>query len=418
MSLQKTAERRLLSRARVLSFVVVALLIVTAGIYSLYAIEGIGLTQVVFTNDVTGYNTSLNTTNPNGSVTTSTTHVGPSNNSTTPIGSLPIGTYFAFLKWSVLIDLALVWFLVIFTLFSILRPSNLRDPTKLLDVFYANLLFGVVFWPIAALGAYFGTMAPAVMLAVGFLPAIVLTRFLARFVEEGIGSILLFAIIIACMALVMIMNVILWAAFLGGLGLLLVVLLQFVPILIFLLMAFLDRAEPIRSRPLVGELLLWGGVGVVLSAAVGIAFMGSFSGAAFDILTITSLFTGSTVLLAPQMTPWTFIHGIASSSFAIFVAEVVPLIFGLTGILTAVMSIPPLLAVRDFLMVRNGTSMADECKRCKRAYIVMKSRNNGYCERCRVQPQVLRAVRGASAIPSSPLSSPPMAPPPPPAPGS
>lgn len=400
--LQRHAEAALLRRAKTLSFVIIALLVVTAIGYTVYAATGIGESQSVFTKVQNGYNTTVTTTNANGTTTTSSQTLRPANNTTSPVGSLPIAPYFGFLKWSLLVDLAIVWFLVVFTIFSVLRPSNLRDPSKLLDIFYLNLLFGVVFWPLAALGSYFGTWAPAVMLPLGMIPAVVLTVFVARFIEEGTGGTLVFLIVLFSMGAVMALNAILWGAVLTGGNLALVIVLQFLPAVLYFGWAWFDKVEPIKNRPIVAELLMWGGIGVILSAAVGVGVTQSFGSATFDVLTVSSLFTGSTDLVAPQIAPWTFINGVSSTPFGVFVASYLPIIFGLTGLATAVMSIPPLLAVGDFLTIRSGSSVADQCRRCNKPFIAVRSQATGYCQRCRVRPEVIRKLRqGSSPAPAA-----------------
>ncbi|MDE1837675.1 MAG: hypothetical protein KGJ23_13820 [Euryarchaeota archaeon] len=396
-----------------LSFLVIILLLVTCVGYTVYVAEGLSGSQVVFSYVVKGYNTTLNTTEPNGSISTSTQHVGPSGNGTSPVGPVSLPPYSAFVQGSSIADLMFVWGVLAFSAMSILKPANRRDPSKLPDILYLNLLFGVVFWPLAALGAWLGTAAPSVMLLLGLLPAIVITMFIARFVEEGSGGPIFLILVLAAMGAVMGLNGVLWSAVLSGPALIGVVAVEVLLPVVYLFMAAMDKAEPIRSRPLVAELLLWGGIGIILSTLVGVAAAGSFGGGSLPVLATTSLFTGSTVLLAPNMEPWSFIHGLAPNAFGQLVATVFPWLFGLLGVLTAVMTLPPLMATRDFLMVKSGLSVADTCHRCKRPYFVLKSQYSGYCGRCRVLPQVLRSLpsAGQAGSPTRP-PVPPMPPPP------
>jgi hypothetical protein len=384
-------ERMLAQKARGAALLVVILLLVTTACFTVYVVEGLHATQSVFN--------AANNGHPVVDNETANTTIGP-------LGSLSQGSFSLIEVIGGMGVVAILWVMAILTTVSVVRPSSLRNPAKLLDVFYMNMLFGFVFWPLAAIGALLPDSFNLLMVALGLIPALVLSISLGRFVEEGFGNRILFVVILGAISVLMATVGIAWSTVLSGGYLDLVGALQVVPVAIFVVRSFRDRTEPIRTRPFVSELFLWSAIGEVLAAAVGIVASGGFSGLEAMLVVITSIFTGMTALFAPLLNPaYASVTGVPSS-----VTTILPAIFGVVGLLTAFVCLLPLMQVGDLYLLRTGNVRVAACPKCHRTRLVLSMQEGQLCNRCRAHnPQIARRRRARQA-PRAPGSPPPQTP--------
>lgn len=397
---QQRAYQRIRGRARTGSLLVVLLVALTAAAYTGYMAEALHDEGVVLGDQLHGY--TYNTTS--GTTTTETT-VPASNSTNSSLGGVSISAYQPFLSFSSIVDIVFVWAIVGVTAYVLLLRSPKKDPARVLDVLYLDLLLGVVFWPVAALGVVLGPVSGPLMVFVGFLPAVVLTAFVGRSAEEGVGNKVLFGAVLGGIACVMIANAILWSPFVSGTYLLGVVVAELAIPALYVVVALVDRIETIQRRPLVAELLVWSTLGIVLSALVGAVGSGGFSGVGSPLLAASSLFSGTTYPMGPYTSStWSVL--IPGNSL---VSAGLPALFGLLGILTAVLTLWPLVAWGDLHTVDMGVATAEECLSCKRAYTVLKNRYTPLCPRCSLKAIARPTAKDRAAMTAAP---PPVPPPP------
>lgn len=380
-------EKSIAQNARLSAYFLVALLIVTTACFSAYVGAGLKDSVAVLHDEANGQavhdNATLNTT------------LGP-------LTGLPPDSLIALEVVAGLGVMALLWISVVVTSLAVFRPASLANPAKLLDVFYMNMLFGLVFWPLAALGALLPDSVNLLMVGLGLIPALVLTITLGRFVEEGLGNKILFLVILGSISVLMICIGIAWGVALSGGLLYLVALLQVVPLGIFMVRALRDRTDPIRTRPLVSEMFLWSAIGVILSTAVGVVASGGFTGIEAVFAVVASLFTGTTPLLAPfNATPYLALTGAST-----LVTTSLPVLFGVLGVLSAAICLVPLMQVGDLYLLRTGQVEVATCPRCHRTHLVLKVQEGRLCNRCRARnpqaPQKALQPRRAAGPPTLP----------------
>lgn len=374
-------------QARLAAFLMVALLLATTACYTVYVAQGVDGFAHIIQNTPSKDPTYQNTT---------------ANTSVGPLLSLPPNSLLILMAVGGFAVVGLVWIMALLTTLTVIKPANMRNPGKLLDIYYMNMLFGFVFWPLAAIGALIPAGDSVIMLALGFIPALVLTRFVSRFVEEGIGNKLLFIIVLVAIGVLIACNGIAWGGSLTGGWLYATALIPVVPPALFMFLSYRDQNDPILTRPLIGELFLWSALGVILGAAVGMGASGGFGGAASEVAVVTGLFQGFTPVIAPfTVSSYAAYSGVGATTYL-----VLPALFGILGVLSAVICLIPLLLVGDLYLLQTGLEVAESCSRCHRPFLALKVQDVPLCNRCRARTMRRQGAPGPGG-PSGPAAPPP-----------